>query len=230
MNNKVLLIDDEKNLADMIAIFLEEEGYQVTSFHHAKEALQSLSTFEPDVIIIDLMLPEMDGNALVRAFQTRSSTPILMISANTQLSERIRALNNGADDFLCKPFSLKELNARIKALLRRSSAAAQLPSAPSDPPQQDEIAVNEYRHSLFVSGKEIEVTNIEFEIMKLLHSYPGKVFTRNELLDRIRGNNRAYLDRTIDVHIASLRKKIEADPKNPRFIRTVWGAGYKYVL
>ncbi|RRJ64153.1 DNA-binding response regulator [Paenibacillus oralis] len=230
MNTKVLLVDDEKNLTDMIALFLEENGYQVNSFYHSQEAMQMLKLDEPDVIIIDLMLPEMDGNELVRAIHAHTSAPVLMISANTLLDERIRALENGADDFLCKPFSLKELDARIKALLRRSQAARESPGASPIPAKKGEIAVNEYRRSLFVNGEEIEVTNIEFEIMKQLANSPGKVFTRNELLDRIKGSDRAYLDRTIDVHISSLRKKIEPDPKNPRHILTVWGAGYKYAL
>lgn len=228
--NKVLLIDDEKNLTDMIALFLEENGYQVNSFYHSQAAMQMLKQDEPDIIVIDLMLPEIDGNELVRAFHAHTSAPVLMISANTQLDERIRALENGADDFLCKPFSLKELDARIKALLRRSLAAQLSPITPRSSVKKGDIAVDEYRRSLFVGGEEIEVTNIEFEIMKQLDKSPGKVFTRNELLDRIKGSDRAYLDRTIDVHISSLRKKIEPDPKNPRYILTVWGAGYKYVL
>ncbi|RJG23265.1 response regulator transcription factor [Paenibacillus thiaminolyticus] len=230
MSNKVLLIDDEKNLTDMLSLFLEENGYQVTSFYHSQEAMQMLKQYEPDIIVSDLMLPEMDGNELVRAFHAHTSAPVLMISANTLLDERIRALENGADDFLCKPFSLKELDARIKALLRRSHDARESPTTSHFPAKKGDLTVNEYRRSLFVEGEEIEVTNIEFEIMRQLDSSPGKVFTRNELLDRIKGSERAYLDRTIDVHISNLRKKIEPDPKNPRYILTVWGAGYKYVL
>ncbi|MCM3175494.1 MULTISPECIES: response regulator transcription factor [unclassified Paenibacillus] len=229
---KVLLIEDEKNLADMIAFFLEEEGYITERVHHAKDALLLFPKFQPDIVVTDLMLPETDGNDLVDAFRQQSTVPILMISASTMLNDRLRALHNGADDFLCKPFSLKELDARIKALLRRSAITY------SDKPLQEEkpadvaghVSVNEYRRTLFVDGQEIEVTHIEFEIMKELYGNPGKVFTRNELMDRIKGSERAYLDRTIDVHISSLRKKIEPDPKNPRFIKTVWGTGYKYVI
>lgn len=120
MTIKVLLIEDEKNLADMIAFFLEEEGYITERVQHAREALQLFPQFQPDIVVTDLMLPEMDGNDLVEAFRQHSTVPILMISASTMLNDRLRALHNGADDFLCKPFSLKELDARIKALLRRS--------------------------------------------------------------------------------------------------------------
>ncbi|CAI6084551.1 Sensory transduction protein regX3 [Paenibacillus sp. JJ-100] len=231
MSIKVLLIEDEKNLADMIAFFLEEEGYITERAHHAREALHLFSEFQPDIVVTDLMLPEMDGNDLVDAVRQNSTVPILMISASTMLNDRLRALRNGADDFLCKPFSLKELDARIKALLRRSTITYQDKSAKEEEPEMvtGQINVNEYRRTLFVNGIEIEVTHIEFEIMKELYRNPGKVFTRNELMDRIKGSERAYLDRTIDVHISSLRKKIEPDPKNPRYIKTVWGTGYKYM-
>ncbi|MBB6021072.1 two-component system response regulator RegX3 [Paenibacillus sp. JGP012] len=232
MSIKVLLIEDEKNLADMIAFFLEEEGYITERVHHAREALHLFPQFQPDIVVTDLMLPEIDGNELVDAFRQNSTVPVLMISASTMLNDRLRALHNGADDFLCKPFSLKELDARIKALLRRSIITYQEKPIKENRTVEEagQISVNEYRRTVFVNGVEVEVTHIEFEIMKELYRNPGKVFTRNELMDRIKGSERAYLDRTIDVHISSLRKKIEPDPKNPRYIKTVWGTGYKYIV
>lgn len=233
MSIKVLLIEDERNLADMIAFFLEEEGYQIERAHNAREALQAFPDFKPDIVVTDLMLPETDGNQLVQTLRQHSSIPVIMISASTMLNDRLRALKNGADDFLCKPFSLKELDVRINALLRRSSIShhAEKPIvAEETTAASGHVSVNDYRRTLFVEEREIEVTHIEFEIMKEFHRSPGKVFTRNELMDRIKGTERAYLDRTIDVHISSLRKKIEPDPKNPRYIKTVWGTGYKYVL
>ncbi|MCM3136378.1 response regulator transcription factor [Paenibacillus polysaccharolyticus] len=232
MSIKVLLIEDEKNLADMIAFFLDEEGYITERVHHPREALHLFSQFQPDIVVTDLMLPEIDGNELVDAFRQHSTVPVLMISASTMLNDRLRALHNGADDFLCKPFSLKELDARIKALLRRSIITYQDKPIKENQPSEvtGHINVNEYRRTLFVDSVEIDVTHIEFEIMKELYRNPGKVFTRNELMDRIKGSERAYLDRTIDVHISSLRKKIEPDPKNPRYIKTVWGTGYKYMV
>ncbi|PYE45818.1 response regulator transcription factor [Paenibacillus barcinonensis] len=232
MSIKVLLIEDEKNLADMIAFFLEEEGYITERVHHAREALHLFPQFQPDIVVTDLMLPEIDGNELVDAFRQNSTVPVLMISASTMLNDRLRALHNGADDFLCKPFSLKELDARMKALLRRSVITYQEKPMKENRTVEPagQISVNEYRRTLFVNGVEVEVTHIEFEIMKELYRNPGKVFTRNELMDRIKGSERAYLDRTIDVHISSLRKKIEPDPKNPRYIKTVWGTGYKYIV
>lgn len=232
MKIKVLLIEDERNLADMIAFFLEEEGYQTERVHHAREALQAFTLFDPDIVITDLMMPEIDGHELIQTLRQHSSIPILMISASTMLHDRLRALKNGADDFICKPFSLKELDVRIRALLRRSSIAYStkrniLKEGPVAPGR---VHVDEYRRSLFIEECEIEVTHIEFEIMKQFHRNPERVFTRNELMDKIKGPERAYLDRTIDVHISSLRKKIEPDPRNPQHIKTVWGTGYKYVL
>ncbi len=229
MPTKVLLIEDEKSLADMIAFFLQEEGYDTQLIHGSAEALEKLSEYNPDIIVTDLMLPDLSGSELVREIRKQSTVPVLMISANTMLNERLKALDNGADDFLCKPFSLKELDARIKALLRRSELHRMNGYSLSASTTQNRISVNDYRHSLFVDDQEVEVTQIEFAIMKELHNAPGKVFTRNELMDRIKGGDRAYLDRTIDVHISNLRKKIERDPKNPEHILTVWGTGYKYV-
>ncbi|WP_411343265.1 response regulator transcription factor [Paenibacillus sp. WLX1005] len=229
MPTKVLLIEDEKSLADMIAFFLQEEGYDTQLIHDASEALALIDEYGPDIVVTDLMLPDLSGSELVRRIRKQSTVPVLMISANTMLNERLKALESGADDFLCKPFSLKELDARIKALLRRSDLHRMNGYSLSTSNTQNRVSVNDYRHSLFVEDQEVEVTQIEFAIMKELHNSPGKVFTRNELMDRIKGGDRAYLDRTIDVHISNLRKKIERDPKNPEHILTVWGTGYKYV-
>ncbi|WP_017811897.1 MULTISPECIES: response regulator transcription factor [Paenibacillus] len=231
---KVLLIEDEKSLADMIAFFLQEEGYHTELIHDAKEAIGKLNDYQPDIIVTDLMLPDLSGSELVQQIRRQSTVPVLMISANTMLNERLKALDNGADDFLCKPFSLKELDARIKALLRRSGPQRlhgyTTTAAPEATQTASRVSVNDYRHSLFVENQEVEVTQIEFAIMRELYHSPGKVFTRNELMDRIKGDDRAYLERTIDVHISNLRKKIERDPKNPEHILTVWGTGYKYVM
>lgn len=230
---KVLLIEDEKSLADMIAFFLQEEGYHTELIHDAKKAIDKLNDYQPDIIVTDLMLPDLSGSELVQQIRRQSTVPVLMISANTMLNERLKALDNGADDFLCKPFSLKELDARIKALLRRSGPQrlnGYNTTAPVAAQVQSRVSVNDYRHSLFVESQEVEVTQIEFAIMRELYHSPGKVFTRNELMDRIKGGDRAYLERTIDVHISNLRKKIERDPKNPEHILTVWGTGYKYVM
>ncbi|WP_431087260.1 response regulator transcription factor [Paenibacillus sp. 8b26] len=231
MSIKILIIEDEKSLADMIALHLQEEGYHTELIYDSKQALPALMRFKPDIIVTDLMFSGMVECALIGQLRQYTMVPVLVISNNTLLNIRIKALEDGADDFLCKPFNLRELNARIKALLRRSGRNIPAESqAITKKLKKVRVWVNDYRHSLLVDDREVEVTQIEFSIIKELSCYPGKVFTRSELMDRIKGGDGAYLDRTIDVHISSLRKKIERDPKNPQHIRTVWGRGYKYEM
>ncbi|MBE0335769.1 response regulator transcription factor [Paenibacillus sp. 23TSA30-6] len=231
MSIKILIIEDEKSLADMIALHLQEEGYHTELIYDSKQALPTLMRFKPDIIVTDLMFSGRVECALIGQLRQYTTVPVLVISNNTLLNIRIKALDDGADDFLCKPFNLRELNARIKALLRRSGRNMPAESqAITKKLKKVRVWVNDYRHSLLVDDREVEVTQIEFSIIKELSCYPGKVFTRSELMDRIKGGDGAYLDRTIDVHISSLRKKIERDPKNPQHIRTVWGRGYKYEM
>ncbi|MCC3378717.1 response regulator transcription factor [Paenibacillus farraposensis] len=231
MSIKILIIEDQKSLADMIALHLKEEGYHTELIHDSKLAISTLMRFKPDIIVTDLMFSGRAEFALISQIRQFSMVPMLIISNNNVLNIRIRALDDGADDFLCKPFSLRELNARIKALLRRSGRSIPTESQIiTQKRKKVRVWVNDYRHSLLVDDREIEVTQIEFSIIKEMSCNPGKVFTRSELMDRIKGRDGAYLDRTIDVHISSLRKKIERDPKNPQHIRTVWGRGYKYEI
>lgn len=231
MSIKILIIEDQKSLADMIALHLKEEGYHTELIHDSKLAISTLMRFKPDIIVTDLMFSGRAEFALISQIRQFSMVPMLIISNNNVLNIRIRALDDGADDFLCKPFSLRELNARIKALLRRSGRSIPTESQIiTQKRKKVRVWVNDYRHSLLVDDREIEVTQIEFSIIKEMSCNPGKVFTRSELMDRIKGGDGAYLDRTIDVHISSLRKKIERDPKNPQHIRTVWGRGYKYEI
>ncbi|KJD46088.1 response regulator transcription factor [Paenibacillus terrae] len=231
MSIKILIIEDEKSLADMIALHLQEEGYHTELIYDSKQALPTLMRFKPDIIVTDLMFSGMVECSLIGQIRQYTTVPVLVISNNTLLNIRIKALEDGADDFLCKPFNLRELTARIKALLRRCGRNMPAESQSiTKKLKKVRVWVNDYRHSLLVDDREVEVTQIEFSIIKELSCYPGKVFTRSELMDRIKGGDGAYLDRTIDVHISSLRKKIERDPKNPQHIRTVWGRGYKYEM
>ncbi|MEK3788624.1 MULTISPECIES: response regulator transcription factor [Paenibacillus] len=230
MPTRILIIEDQKNLADMIALHLQEEGYHTDLIFDYKLALPALMRFKPDIIVTDLMFSGQAESSLISEIRQCSMVPILIISSNNLLNIRIKALDDGADDYLCKPFSLIELHARIRALLRRSGSSLNEAQTVIPKHKKLRVWVNDYRHSLIVDDQEIGVTQIEFDIIKEMSSNPGKVYTRSELMDRIKGGERAYLDRTIDVHISSLRKKIECDPKNPQHIRTVWGRGYKYEL
>lgn len=199
-----------------------------------------MQAFEPDVILLDLMLPDMDGIELCEIVRRQSDTPIIIISMNTKVNERVRALNAGADDYLCKPFSMQELKARIGAAVRRykpvplaAAAEAGFSAGPEGQAVQAEasgLELDAHKRLVLVAGQPVETTFSEFELLKLLFEFPGRVFTRDELISTLRGIDSYVNDRAIDVHITNLRKKIESNPKEPRFIKTVWGVGYKLTL
>jgi DNA-binding response OmpR family regulator len=227
---KVLIIEDDQSISDMMTIYLEEEGYTVTAAADGAEGKYHLQASEPDIIILDVMLPDTDGITLCGEIRVHTMIPILMVSAKKEVADRVNALLVGADDYLCKPFSMRELAARLTALLRRSTmtpAAAVEPALPKE--QKPSVNVDMVRRCLYIEDRLVETTYSEFEIMKLFWLHPAKVFSREELLNKIRGIDSYVTERSVDVHITNLRKKIEADPKNPRFVRTVWGVGYKFV-
>jgi len=182
------------------------------------------------------MLPDRNGMDLCVDIRKRSTVPIMIVSMKTEVSERVQALKAGADDYLCKPFSLHELTARVFALLRRTRSLSAAPpqeerQSASDTGEMsnEEIRLDVDRRSLEVRGQHVETTFSEFEIMRLFMTHPGKVFSREDLINAIRGFDSFITDRAIDVHIVNLRKKVEKNPREPRFIKTVWGVGYKYV-
>lgn len=227
---KALIIEDDQSIADMMTIYLEEEGYSVCTASDGAEGKYHLQAFDPDVVILDVMLPDTDGITLCGEFRVTTQVPILMVSAKKEVSDRVNALLVGADDYLCKPFSMRELAARLTALLRRAAKAPVHASEPVPPKEtKPSVHVDMVRRCLYIEERLVETTYSEFEIMKLFWLHPGKVFSREELLNKIRGIDSYVTERSVDVHITNLRKKIEADPKNPRFVKTVWGVGYKFV-
>jgi len=232
--NKILLIEDDAIMGDMLGMYLSEEGYEVKHAVNGADGLKLLQQFEPDVLLLDLLLPDCDGAELCGRIRQSSDLPIMVVSMKTEVSERVNALKAGADDYLCKPFSLHELTARVHALLRRarvarreSAAAAQIAG---DAAQSGEgrFRLDLDKRLLLIGGQPVETTFSEFEIMKLFLHHPGKVYSREDLINAIRGFDSYVTDRAIDVHIVNLRKKIEQDPRSPRFIKTVWGVGYKF--
>ncbi|RAU96570.1 response regulator transcription factor [Paenibacillus sp. YN15] len=225
---KVLIIEDDQSIADMMTIYLEEEGYTVSWGSDGEEGKKLLQSAEPDIIILDVMLPDTDGITLCGEIRLVTVIPILMVSAKKEVADRVNALLMGADDYLCKPFSMRELAARLTALLRRS-AMTPVPEPAAAKESRPAVHMDMSRRVLYVADKLVETTYSEFEIMKVLWLHPNNVFSREELLNRIRGIDTYVTERSVDVHITNLRKKIEADPKNPRFIKTVWGVGYKFV-
>ncbi|MEC0230042.1 response regulator transcription factor [Paenibacillus alba] len=227
--SKVLIIEDDLSIGEMMSIYLYEEGYQVMRAETGRQGETLFRDFEPDIIVLDIMLPDVDGIQLCTHFRTVSMIPILMVSAKSEVSDRVKGLQTGADDYLCKPFSMRELAARIQALLRRSHVFIP-PTAEADEAPDQIVHLDFEKRCLFVHNKMIETTFSEFEIMKLLWQNQGRVYSREELLNRVRGFDSYVTERAIDVHIANLRKKIEADPKEPKYIKTVWGVGYKFLF
>ncbi|MEC0212130.1 response regulator transcription factor [Paenibacillus ehimensis] len=230
--SRVLLVEDDQSIADMISIYLSEENYTVYCAADGKQGKELFSQHEPDVVILDLMLPDTNGIELCKHFRTVSNVPIMIVSAKSEVSERVNALMIGADDYLCKPFSMRELAARTSALLRRSALNQTFKPASADPVPTDtkDIVLDLEKRGIYLHGQAVETTYSEFEIMKNFWLHPGKVFSREELLNKIRGIDSFVTERSVDVHITNLRKKIEADPKEPKYIKTVWGVGYKFEM
>ncbi|MBH5318673.1 response regulator transcription factor [Paenibacillus sp. GSMTC-2017] len=230
---KVLVIEDDVMMSNMLSMYLTEEGYKVQQAFRGEEGLLLVGSFEPHLILLDLMLPDLDGIEVCTRVRSYSQVPIMILSMKSEVSERVHALKSGADDYLCKPFSMHELTARVEALIRRSStthvdAATQMAATVATIEEEDPIQLDVERRLLLVRRKLVETTFSEYELMKLFLAHPGKVFSREELINAIRGFDSFVTDRAIDVHIVNLRKKIEQNPKEPKLIRTVWGFGYKY--
>ncbi|MCZ8515896.1 response regulator transcription factor [Paenibacillus filicis] len=228
--SKVLLIEDDQSIADMISIYLGEEHYSVLCASDGQQGKQMFGEQEPDVVILDLMLPDTNGIELCKYFRSFSSVPIMIVSAKNEVSERVNALTIGADDYLCKPFSMRELAARTNALLRRSAMQGAAKSSEPAAEGPKDIHLDLEKRCIYVHRQPVETTYSEFEIMRNFWLHPGKVFSREELLNKIRGIDSFVTERSVDVHITNLRKKIEADPKEPKYIKTVWGVGYKFEI
>ncbi|MFC6332922.1 response regulator transcription factor [Paenibacillus septentrionalis] len=227
---KVLVVEDDVMMSDMLSMYLTEEGYDVKQAFDGKQGLQLIDQFMPHLLLLDLMLPDMNGIVLCSEVRERSTIPIMILSMRSEVSERVSALKAGADDYLSKPFSMHELTARVEALIRRSihMTTRMEESSSLQVEDDDTIMLDHERRQLIVRGESIETTFSEYEIMKLFITSPNKVFSRDELISAIRGFDSFVTDRSIDVHIVNLRKKIEQNPKEPKLIKTVWGFGYKY--
>ncbi|MFD0589561.1 response regulator transcription factor [Paenibacillus sp. GCM10027627] len=230
--HKVLVIEDDVMMSNMLSMYLTEEGYAVKQAYRGDEGLKLATEFNPHLVLLDLMLPDMDGIEVCAQIRCYSKVPIMILSMKSEVSERVQALKTGADDYLCKPFSMHELTARVEALIRRSHTvigeAVSQTAAAIAVEEVEPIQLDVERRLLLVRGQLVETTFSEYELMKLFLGHPGKVFSREELINAIRGFDSFVTDRAIDVHIVNLRKKIEQNPKEPRLIRTVWGFGYKY--
>jgi DNA-binding response OmpR family regulator len=227
---RILLVDDEQSIQTLLSYPLRKEGYHVTSALDGTEALQRFDEGRFDLVVLDLMLPRRDGVEVCRELRQRSQVPIIMLTAKGSESDKVAGLEVGADDYITKPFSMREFRSRVKAALRRSRMVTPLVDQGEEGPiVQGELTIDFDRRQVTLAHDEIRVTYVEFEILGALARSPGRVLTRETLLEHVWGDSEYRDPRTVDVHIRHLREKIERDPKEPEFLFTVRGVGYRFV-
>lgn len=222
----ILVVDDEPHIVELVRYNLVREGFQVSVAYDGHEALQQARSCGPDLIILDLMLPYVDGLEVCRQLRRETAVPILVLTAKDSEHDRILGLDLGADDYVTKPFSPRELVARVRAILRRVGRERERPE--DLPLSSGGLVLDPRTHEVRLHGRAVELTAKEFELLRVLMSHPNQVFTRDFLLERIWGYEYAGGTRTVDMHISRLREKIEDDPASPTFIVTVRGVGYKF--
>ena len=224
MPKTILVVDDARNIRVMVSSYLEQEGFRVVEAANGAEALRQARLEPPDLIVLDLMMPEMGGYEFLREYGRDHQTPIIVLTARVEESDKLLGLELGADDYVTKPFSMRELTARVRAVLRRVDRAAHgshlLTAA--------DVVLDRESRMVTVGERTVDLTPSEFGLLEALMQKPGRVWSRNDLLDHVQGNSYEGYERTIDVHIRNLRTKIEADPRQPRYVETVYGAGYRF--
>jgi two-component system alkaline phosphatase synthesis response regulator PhoP len=221
----VLVVDDERQIAEIAKDYLQHAGFEVITTGDGLEALALVRARSPDLVVLDLGLPHLDGLEVARRLRRESNVPIIMLTARAEESDRLIGLDLGADDYITKPFSPRELVARVRAVLRRVEGAA----AGEGILHRGEIKVDVAHMQVSRAGRGIELTTTEFHLLAALARQPGRVFTRAQLLDAVRGSEVESFERAIDAHVKNIRRKLEPDPHNPQYVLTVYGAGYKFV-
>lgn len=222
---KVLVVDDDINIVKLVKLYLEKEDYSICTASNGVEALEAYKREDPSIIILDIMMPELDGNGVCREIRKTSEVPIIMLTAKGETFDKVLSLELGADDYIVKPFEPKELVARIKAILRRSEAKAE--KTQDKIVQFEKLEVNLVNYELKIDGKTLEIPPKELELLYFLASNPNRVFTREQLLEEVWGFDYFGDSRTVDVHIKRLREKLENADANWQ-LKTVWGVGYKF--
>jgi two-component system alkaline phosphatase synthesis response regulator PhoP len=219
---RVLVVDDDAKTVELVKLYLNRDGYRVLTAYDGVEALRLAREGHPDLIVLDLMLPGMDGLEVCQTLRAESDVPIIMLTAKTTDQDKLKGLDLGADDYVTKPFSPRELAARVRAVLRR------LPGERGpEEIRHGELIVNFAKYEASLADRPLNLTTVEFKLLGVLVKEPGIVFSRAQLIERALGYDFEGFDRTIDVHILNLRRKLEPDPSHPRYIKTVYGAGYK---
>jgi len=222
---RILVVDDDKNICELLRLYLEKEGYTVTISNEGEEAITKFNAINPDLILLDIMLPTLDGWQVCREIRKTSNVPIIMLTAKGETFDKVLGLELGADDYVVKPFDTKEVIARVKAVLRRIGGAA--PAVERKEVSYDKLSVNMTRYELKVDGKVIDTPPKELELLFHLASNPNRVYTRDQLLDEVWGFEYYGDSRTIDVHVKRLREKLEG-VSDKWSLKTVWGVGYKF--
>lgn len=218
----ILIVDDEPGIAEIIGAYLERDGFEASWLNTGAAVLPWLTTVKPDLILLDLMLPEVDGLTLCRAIRTISSVPIIMVTARVDEIDRLLGLELGADDYICKPFSPREVVARIKAVLRR-----QAPNVPASPPETG-FVIDREKMIASINGMRVDLTPTEFKLLAVLAAHPGKVYSRAQLLDHLSDGYKDVFDRSIDSHIKNLRRKLATAAPGIELVQSVYGVGYRF--
>ena len=220
---RVLVVDDDAKTVELVKLYLNRDGYRVLTAYDGIEALRLAREGHPELIVLDLMLPGIDGLEVCRTLRSESDVPIIMLTARTTDQDKLTGLELGADDYMTKPFSPKELAARVRTVLRRlpgERGPAQV--------KQGELTVDFHKHEATLANRPLNLTSVEFKLLGVLAKEPGRVLSRAQLIEQALGRDFEGFDRTIDVHILNLRRKLEPDPSHPRYIKTVYGVGYKF--
>ena len=223
---KILVVEDEPSIGEVVSLYLRRAGYQVTWVQNGLDALESFLDRGPDLVVLDLMLPQVDGFEITRWIRDRGDTPIIMLTARREEADRIAGLEMGADDYVVKPFSPQELVSRVRAVLRRAHRAPQ----PADQQRVEygDLCIDPQARLVTAAGKDVNLTAKEFDLLWEMARHPRQVFSRGQLLDMVWGMSEYIDPSTVTVHVRRLREKIEQDPGNPRHIQTVWGVGYRF--
>jgi len=225
MQELILVVDDEPKIVKLTRDYLEKDGFRVTSAGNGAAALEMARREHPDLVVLDLLLPDMDGWEVCRSLRRETDVPIIMLTARSEESDQIVGLELGADDYITKPFSPKTLVARVRALLRRTQGRLK----PQAVIRADRLEIDLEAHRATLDGETIHLTPNEFKLLAVLAQHPGQLFSREQLLDHLHGEVIGSFDRSVDSHIKNLRRKLEPDPAHPSFIETVYGVGYRFM-
>ena len=225
---RILLVDDEQSVQELLSYPLRKDGYEVVQAGDGKEALDLFRESRFDLVVLDVMMPKMDGLECCRRLRSKSSVPIIMLTARSEEVDKIVGLELGADDYITKPFSVREFRSRVKALLRRSAMARDEGDEEGGVVEHGELRIDPLKRSVTVGGEPVELTFVEFEMLLAMASSPGRVWSRDQLLGQVWGSSDYRDPRTVDVHVRHLREKIETEPGSPEYLLTVRGVGYRF--